>query len=568
MKRTILAIAALAAACGGSAPAKTKTTTAALLGAPTAPGLENALCNDPRDFGAVVDDQQDDRANVQAAIDAACTNHKPVCLPIGGLRIERNLVASGANAIPSLVVECDSVTITGLGDGSLLEMAGTGMRAGSWGPGDWTLIAVRARGTQLLDFRIDGGGRTNTGEQTHLVQLQEGATDTLVERVTTALPILTPPAGAVKCMPDQSEADYLTRMCHVDGSGDRLCKDLSGAPKCIPPEPGTTGTWNVAGWYSGGDCFRMLGSDNPANGNVAPIERSTFRDVHALDCDRSCWGVQRAVYDTLLDNDTCLKVGDQAIDQEPTGVGTIRRFVVRGGKYNGKITLTGNGPNLDGWASNLLDSVTINGPIFAYQAADTELRNLVVTATDEAAVGVIKDGESFKIEGGRYTRSGTVTGPVVSFTAHSGRWPTDAYIGGGARLVQLGEGPVLRGDPLVGLDVDGAILECKGPAANAYAGVIVTSLGVRTSRVKVRGAEVRGNCKYGVQVQGGTTGAGSIIVTGNVLEVQTSGVRIDGATPVLKPTIDGNVIGTPGAATTGLSAVSPGTVVFTGTNNL
>lgn len=559
MKRMIV-IAFVLALASCSDPTPTSSRPQGLMAAsPLAIGGE--ACNNPETWGAAADDDRDDRAATQSAINAACMNHKPVCLPLGKLSIERNLTASGANAIPSLTIPdgCNDLEITGVGDGSVLEMSGSGMRPGSWGPGDWNLLVIIGDGAHLSDFRIDAADRFNTGEQTHLVQLQDGASGTVVERVTANLPILIPPQGAVKCIPDASEPDFATRICHVDGSGDRLCKDLAGNPKCIPPGAGTAAIWPVSGWYTGGDCFRLLGADNPANGNVTPIERTTFRDVVGIDCDRSCWGVQRAVYDTLLDNSSCLKVGDQAIDQEPTGVGTIRRFVVRGGTYNGKITLTGNGASLDGWASNVLDSVTVNGTIFAYQAADTELRNLVVNATNEAAVGVIKDGEGFKIIGGRYTRSGTNGGPVLSFSAHAGRWPTDVYIGGDARVTQLGDGPVVKGDPVVGLTIDGAILECKGPSANTYAGVLATSVGATAGKIKVRGADVRGNCKYGVQVQGGSAGAGAISVVGNLLEAATAGVRIDGGTPTVRPVIGLNTI------TIGTATVSPATVQYTGT---
>lgn len=348
-------------------------------------------------------------------------------------------------------------------------MSGSGVVPGGWAPGDWLLLDVTGGPHHFSDFTLDGGGRRDTGEQTHLLMVSGPARGVVIQDMEVKLPKLVQPAGAVGCIPAETDVDYATRQCHWPPSGTALCRTLGTGARCLPA---VSGPWEVLGWYNAGDCVRLVGGEPPNY-----VDSTTISRVNAPECDRSAVGIQRGVQNLWIDHLITRIVGDQAIDFEPSNNGQIRGVTIRDssihtGRGHGiAVTLTGN----DLPASNILiERVDLDGSILAMAVEDTTLRDIVIRTdgTDNVApVAVSKAGNNFRIvdctiERGTATNPG-VAGPVVAFNAHAGSWPSAAKIVRG-RLIQHSDGPVVRAEPASGLLVDGTDIECAGPTANTY----------------------------------------------------------------------------------------------------
>ena len=462
-----------------------------------APEPGATACADPRAYGAIVDDMTfNSGPAIQAAVNAAKASRKPVCLPPGDL-----WVAKPTGQTWSILLD-GGVTVTGAGEhSSRIRMQGG---AG----GDWWVFKITGDANRLTDLAIDGGNRGATGEQTHLVQLIGPATDTRLDHLRLSLPRLAPNGG--------------------------------------------------------GDCIRMLGSE-PVGGAAQLVDGVSITDVTMPDCDRSGVGFQRGIRNVWIRGLTTSHVGDQAIDMEPSGNGTIRGVTIRDSRvHTGRgtgiaMTLTGNGGSFDTASEGIVvDNVDLDGQVFIYNVGHTQLRNLRIVAANVAPIGAIKAGAGIVVDGGYFERTGDA-GNVLSFTAHSGNFPTEVVVRN-AHIVQRADGPPIKFSPTAGALVEGSTIECSGPTPNGYAAIIFESIGFSSTRMRVIGNSVVGNCKWGVSFPAG----GSMTTVGNQLEVSLAGVRFNGA-PAVTPVIDGNIIWKPGSTPT---AVSPTTQSFVGTNSL
>jgi hypothetical protein len=241
--------------------------------------VEPGACTRAEDFGAVPNDGIDDRDVLQAAIDAAQAG--PHCLQLGAgtFHVTRRQTP-GTNSIASLRIT-GTLALRGQGEGvTTVAMLGPGTCSGCSGfpnPTDWHLLAVTGgTGVSVSGLTLDGSARTNTNEQTHLLQLNGPTQDVLVEHVTFRLPVIGP--------------------------------------------------------SSGGDCIRLLGT------STLWVRNTIIRNVTGVDCDRSFVGVQRGVDGLVVESSESMKVGDQAIDFEPSGGPAFEcQPIVR----NGVITIGG-----------------------------------------------------------------------------------------------------------------------------------------------------------------------------------------------------------------------------------
>lgn len=183
-------IAALIVALAGSA----RCTYALTIGGGSADGL------DPRNppFNAIPNDGEDDRDELQQWIDAGCASaSKLLYLPPGDWHVTRR-PALGATNIGSLRILCDGLTILGAGRASRIVMKGSGVLPTNFrGPADWWVFDIRGSGVTIEGIAIDGSQRSNTGEQTHLIQLIGPARDVELRRLYLNHPVLQPPEGAV-----------------------------------------------------------------------------------------------------------------------------------------------------------------------------------------------------------------------------------------------------------------------------------------------------------------------------------------------------------------------------------
>src|SRR5690349_10552104 len=190
---------------------------------------------DPRDppFNAVPNDGEDDREALQAWIDAGCASpSKLLYLPPGDWHVTRR-PQLGATNIGSLRITCDGLTLVGAGRASRIVMKGSAVLPTNFrAPADWWVFDIRGKGVTIEGIAIDGAQRSNTGEQTHLIQIVGPARDVELRRLYLNLPVLAAPAGSVGCKPAETDADFNTRMCAVPQHGSVLCRTLGDRPRC------------------------------------------------------------------------------------------------------------------------------------------------------------------------------------------------------------------------------------------------------------------------------------------------------------------------------------------------
>jgi hypothetical protein len=412
--------------------------TLAALGTGLAPARAAAeplpgACLRAEDFGAHPNDDGDDRDQLQAAIDAAQAGPRCLVLGPGEFHATRRQTA-GTRSIASLRIT-GPLSLRGAGQGvTSLGMFGPGTCTGCQGfpnPTDWNLLEVTAgaTGVSINDLTLEGTQRTSGNEQTHLLQLTGPTQGVRVERVSFDLPVIGPSAG--------------------------------------------------------GDCIRLLGS------HTAWVRDTTIRDVTGLDCDRSFVGFQRGVDGVLLERSRSIRVGDQAVDFEPTGGPvfecqpivrnvTMRDLVLRRtatGQGDRTVTIHGDGCAV---ADNvtLADSIIEDGSVSVLDAhhltlSGLHLRNRTVTPTllaRKRIVGLqVRDSTIERV-------AGTGPGSAIVVTGQNGAFPTDVVVSG-THVIQATDGPLVRTEDARQLLVQEARLTYTGPPSDQFT-VVVRSNGV------------------------------------------------------------------------------------------
>jgi hypothetical protein len=466
-------------------------------------------CVSPLYYGAIAGDGRDDRAALQATFDAACASGRPVCLPAGDLHVSRRYGTGAGNAW-SLAITCDGVEVVGQGDASRLVMLGSAKVGAMTGPGDWWLIKLSGSRHRLHDFAIEGGSRTQpTSEQTHLIKIAGPASDIRLDNLSLSLP----PAG-----------------------------------------PST-----------GGDCIQAGGEERtPVSGLV--IER-----VRAVNCDRSFVGLQRWVSKVTIASCTSEIVGDQVLDEEPTGVGTIGDVTVRDSTFrrNGlgdaaAVAITGGAGGAAPGYDHLIESTTIDGAVVIFDSAKVTMRDVrVVSSGNAPTIAIKKRSTEVFLDRVYAEHTGTVAAPVVYLGVHGPTWPTNAMITR-SHLVQRGPGDVVRAEPVVGLTVDGNRIECLGPVAGTFAAVAVRSIKASVDDILVTNNEVTGNCAYLLRASATPSyGVGATRVTANRFRGGTTGVFFENSPPSKRPIVDGNTFD---AVSPAAHVVGAGSVGFDGKN--
>jgi hypothetical protein len=395
---------------------------------PTAAGAAAtaaAPCLRAEDFGAVANDAGDDRDALQAAIDAAQAGPRCLDLGAGTFRATRRQTP-GAASIASLRIT-GGLALRGAGRGAtVLAMAGPGTCSGCQSfpnPTDWRLVDVTgATGVSIADLTFDGSARTATNEQTHLLQLNGPTEHVVVERADFRLPVIGPNAG--------------------------------------------------------GDCIRLIGSA------TAWVRDTTIRDVTGLDCDRSFVGLQRGLDGVVIERSTSVRVGDQAIDFEPTGGSAfacqpiirnvlMRQLVLRRATDRGvTVSIAGDGCAVTRGVL-LTDSVVDDGGVFLADTQDVTLSGLTLRGLPTNAVPTVRASKrlvNFRILDSVIERAAAGPDPslALSINGQNGANPTDALLSG-VTVRQAAPGPLVRTEELARLVIVGSRFDYTGPPTTAAA---------------------------------------------------------------------------------------------------
>lgn len=374
-------------------------------------------CTRAADFGAVPNDGLDDRAALQAAIDAAQNGPRCLDLAAGTFHATRK-PTPGAASIPSLRVT-GTLALRGAGEGpggTVLAMLGSGTLPGATVPSDWRLldIAAGASGVLVSGLAFDGSQRVGTGEQTHLVQLTGPTTGVVIEHVRFRLPPL--------------------------------------------------------GGNTGGDCVRLLGTPTEW------VRDTTIRNAVGEDCDRSFVGVQRGVDGLVVERSESVRVGDQAIDFEPTGGAgfncqpivknvLMRNLVLRRAATQGLTVAIGGDGCAVADTVTLTDSIVEDGPVSILDAVNVTLSRLHLRGLDGSSAPTVlarKRIVNLRVLDCVLERgAGSGPGTAIQISGQSGADPTDALLSG-VRINQASAGPLIRAERLARLIVTGSELTYTG----------------------------------------------------------------------------------------------------------
>ncbi len=555
------------------------------------PNPSDAL--DPRNppFNAIPNDGQDDRDKLQQWIDAGCNSaSKLLYLPPGDWNVTRRPLL-GATNIGSLQITCDGLTILGAGRASRIVMQGSAVLPANFrAPADWFVFEIRGKNVTIEGIAIDGSQRSNTGEQTHLIQLIGPVQDAELRRLYLNLPILTAPAGSVNCKPAQNDPDFQTRMCAVPGHGTVLCKDLGDRPRCSV----SAGASTLLGWFNGGDCIRSVGEA------ATPVNGVTVTNSYAAECSRSFIGLQRFSRNFMISDNVTTRVSDQIIDQEPTGAGGIGNILITGNRLERggaaaqgafAITLTGRGTGVDFGDAMVVSNNILDGGIATFNVSRISIEHNVINGQASATnpspvISVEKFTDSLRLTGNEITRpAGAATGNVVSLSVHNSGWPIDVSIALNT-IRQNADGNVIDMEGAQNVSILGNTFHCNQPTANTFDVILGRSIppnpddpntpedesrpAVPIENLLVSQNRARGPCKTLARVApfGNTVAVGAVTVTENQTKGFSTGVQFTGpALPSVKPRISDNlfegttpanfVVGPPGFAFDGNNGPQP-----------
>jgi hypothetical protein len=444
-------------------------------------------------FGALPDDGLDDRSGLQAAVHAACE--------VGGgvVRLGAGLYELGPNPQPgstnveSIAIRCSNLRITGEGLSTVLQA--TGDSAG----GDWNLIQIRSapgattpvRNIEIDNVLLSGAGAWNTPEQTHLIQIGLG--------------------------PVEGVSLHHLWFYH-------------------PVRPKLDGL----GSEKGGDCIRLLGGPDRS------VRFTRITDSQFLNCDRSSIAFQRGVYDTIIDSNVFLAVGDQHIDQEPSGNGDLGRLIITsnlflfGSQGSYSVTLTGNAIAEPSSEIVFSQNVLFGRGIALMNVHRAVLSDNIIMATMSGPEGVIharKSNANISLRGNHLERlPGSAPGPVVTVVPYNSGSPSRWTIQGN-RIVSGVDGFPLSLDSATNFSISSNDFEFNGPTAGVYAAIRLTASQGLLENGLVLGNRAVGPLAGMVQLSPSPFAIGALSIVDNMSHGALTGVLCKGNGTFLKPIV-------------------------------
>ncbi len=339
-------------------------------------------CTRPESFGAVADDGEDDRLALQAAIITAQLG--PKCLELG-LGTYHVTWLRGDPHNTSLYIT-GQLDISGAPGGTTLAMLGTAIGPNG-NPRGWRLLNITGTDIRVHDLNFEGGGRSGTNEQTHLIQVLAPSDHVTIDHVNMDLPSIGP--------------------------------------------------------LTGGDCIRLLG----AGDNVDKVRNTTISDVLGAVCDRSFISFQRGVEGVVVADSISVEVGQSPIDFEPTGTSkwecapSIKDVLIRdsmfgrGADAQGAVTVSISGDgcskaeNITVERTHVLDGTLHLLDVKNVLLMDLDLKNRIDQV--EPVFRAMKRAEGVRLINSRVERlPGSVPGNVITVVAANGALPTDVQLDG------------------------------------------------------------------------------------------------------------------------------------------
>jgi hypothetical protein len=444
-------------------------------------------------FGAEPDDGIDDRSGLQAAIDAACDAGGGVVRLRAGLYEVSPNPQAGATNVDSIAIRCSHVRLTGEGLSTVVQATGDSLGR------DWNLIQIRStpvdpvpvRNIEIDNMLLSGVGAWNTPEQTHLVQVGVG--------------------------PVESVSLHHLWFHHPV----RQKQDLSGPEK-------------------GGDCIRLLGGPDKA------VRFIQITDSQFLDCDRSGVSFQREVYDTIIDSNIFLAVGDQHVDQEPSGDGALGRTVVSSNLFMGgaqgayAVTLTGNAIGQPSSEMVFARNVVFGRGLSLINVQRAVVSDNVIMShidTADAVIHARKATEDLVLRGNRVERmSGSAPGPVVAGVPYSsgfpGKWRVD-----GNRFVSKVDGYGLSLESMSDVSISNNDFEFHGPTVDTFAAIRLVASQAPVDNTLVVGNHAYGNFGAMVQLSPMSHSIGAVSIVGNMTHGAPLGVLCKGGGSFTRPIV-------------------------------
>jgi hypothetical protein len=462
---------------------------AVALGLPFAASAQIATCIDPLTFGALPNDGVDDRAGIQAAVDAAIAAHASVCFGPGNWELTRSPLPGVANIGSIKVVGANGLVIRGVGASTRLRMMGPGRLS------DWRLIDIREGSTNVFirDLTLDGSRRTQTEEQTHLLHLTGPVSRITVERVWFDLPQL--------------------------------------------PS------------LKGGDCVRLLGATGAEVTDIVMrrlvglrCDRSFVGFQRAVRRVRMEDSASLEVGDQAIDFEPTGGVGIFNVTI------TNSRFA-RGAAAQGPYTvaLGGDGENVADTIA-LTSTIVLDGGVHIIDAKNVTLNGVQIRGARTHAGPVLhirKRAENIRILNSTIIRpAGAVLGDLVSIHHQSGQSPTDVTIDNSV-LVQNKPAPLVHIESLARFFLANSTLSYKGNPG-AVPAVAARGVAAALQRIELRTNRFDGPAQGALRVAQltPTLPTGQVIVIGNMADALTQyGVKFENGLPSIPPIITLNNFG-------------------------
>lgn len=434
-------------------------------------------CFDPAQYGAIPDDELDDRVAIQTAIDdAAARGGGTVCLGHGRWRVSRAPFGS-YNRLAALSLHAPRIELSGNGPGTVIEVVG------DQGGGTIYVISIDrgARNITVRDLVLDTSRMTNTAEQTHAIEVGSSVGAGPIEDV------------------------------RIEGIifDHRL----------------------VAPWRKG-DCLRLTGDPAPNLVRRVTVVGSTFTA-----CARSGIAIQRGVHDVTILGNQFTEASDQDIDSEPSSVGGNSGLTIIGNVFRDDVTVAQADWSVTiGGYEGPMNAVILSNNVFEgrgvhlYNSANTVVAGNAFNATMESAAGIINFGhraETIVIKGNTMRRRGA-TGPMIRIVHAPGYWAQNVTISDN-EMVQETPGGGIYTESTVKMSVVNNGIEWVRPASTA-SGVYLRSTIVDAEAILIANNRLVGSIREGILLGASPHAFHTTSVVGNLTTGAAAGLRCQQST--------------------------------------